>query len=120
MSTSSAASWPGQDTPAPSAPQNTPNEVSMMPTTNFRVFSGTRDSGARTANPTTATTITAATAPTAASPRFCWLSPKVMAMKTTSRPSSSTPLNASVNAYQSRTPRRPPPAAVWAAVTWRA
>src|SRR5262249_30463579 len=53
---SRAASWPGHDTPAPSAPQNTPNEVSMTPTANFMVFSGTRDSGARTAIPTAATT----------------------------------------------------------------
>src|SRR5262249_6371425 len=60
---SSAASLPGQDAPAPSAPQNTPNEVSMTPTANFMVFSGTRDSGARTATPTPATTTTATAAP---------------------------------------------------------
>src|SRR5215470_18372202 len=114
---SSAASWPGHDAPAPSAPQNTPNEVSTTPTENFIVFSGTRDSGARTAIPTAATTTTAATAPAAASPTFCWLAPKVIAMNTTSRPSSSTPLNERVNAYQSRTPRRLPPVAVRAAAT---
>jgi hypothetical protein len=35
----------GQCTPAPSAPQNVPNEVSMTPTANFIAFSGTRASG---------------------------------------------------------------------------
>src|SRR6516225_1920223 len=117
---SSAASLPGHDTPAPSAPQNMPNEVSMTPTANFKAFSGTRDSGARTAIPTAATTTTAAAAATAARPWFCWLAPKVIAMKTTSMPSSSTPLNERVNAYQSRTPRRPSLVAVRAAATWRA
>jgi len=92
----------------------------MMPTANFIVFSGTRDNGARTATPMAATTSTAATAPAAARPRFCWLAPKVMAMKTTSRPSSRTPLNDSVNAYQSRTPRRDSRPAVFAAATCRA
>ena len=37
--------WPGQATPAPSAAQNVPNDVRKIPTTNFRVFSGTRLSG---------------------------------------------------------------------------
>src|SRR6516165_10262717 len=58
--TSRAASFPGHDTPAPSAPQKIPNEVSMTPTANFRVFSGTLASGACTTTPPTATTITAA------------------------------------------------------------
>src|SRR5215470_2334277 len=119
-STSRAASFPGQDAPAPSAPQKIPNEVSMTPTANFRLFSGTRDSGVCTTTPTTATTTTAAAALRAARPTLFWLAPKVMAMKTTSSPSSSTPLNDSVKAYQSWTqPRRPPDAAL-AAATWRA
>ncbi len=95
--TSSAASEPGQWAPAPSAPQNVPNAVSMIPTTNFMVFSGTRASGALTATPTAATTATAQAAATAASPMSCWLLPKVSTMNTTSSPSSSTPLNDSVN-----------------------
>src|SRR6185437_10979650 len=57
--TSRAASEPGQCAPAPSAPQNVPNAVSMIPTTNFSVFSGTRASGALTANPTSPITSTA-------------------------------------------------------------
>ncbi len=92
----------------------------MTPTANFMVFSGTRDNGARTAIPVAATASTAAAAAAAAAPRSPWLSPKVMAMNTTSRPSSSTPLNESVNAYQSLTPRRPPPVAACAAATCRA
>ena len=119
MRPSRAASLPGQCTPAPSAPQNVPNEVSMTPTPNFIVFSGTRASGARAAIPTPAITSTAAAAPSAARPRFPWLSPNVIAMNTTSRPSSSTPLNDRVNAYQSRTPSRPPGAAARAAATSR-
>src|SRR5215472_9929489 len=108
-STSRAASLPGQDTPAPSAPQKMPNEVSMTPTANFSVFSASR---ACTTTPTMATTTTAATALRAARPMLFWLAPKVMAMNTTSSPSSSTPLNDRVNAYQSWTqPRRPPDAA---------
>ena len=47
----------------------------------------------------------AAAAPITAAPMFFWLAPKVITMKTTSRPSSSTPLKARVNAYQSLTPR---------------
>src|SRR5580704_4147387 len=117
--TSSAASPPGQATPAPSAPQKVPNDVSMMPTANFMAFSGTRASGARTAIPIPATVTTAAAAARAARPRFPWLSPNVIAMNTTSRPSSSTPLNESVNAYQSRTRPRPPVSAARAAATWR-
>ncbi len=37
---------------------------------------------------------------------FFWLLPKVITMKTTSSPSSSTPLKARVKEYQSLTPRR--------------
>ena len=89
--TSSAASAPGHTAPAPSAPQKIPNEVSMIPTTNFMAFSGTRANGARTAIPATVTTSTAANAATAARGMLCWLAPNVIAMNTTSRPSSTTP-----------------------------
>src|SRR6202000_2139066 len=104
---SGAASAAGQCAPAPSDPQNSPKLVSSTPTTNFSVFSGTRANGARTATPATATTTTAATAATAASGTSCWLAPNVSALNTTSSPSSRTPLNDTVNAYQSRTPPRP-------------
>src|SRR6266545_642453 len=94
---SSAASPPGHSEPAPSAPQKIPNEVSITPTLNFIAFSGTLASGRRTATPTAATTRTAAAAASAARPRRCWFAPKVRAMKTTSSPSSRTPLKAMVN-----------------------
>src|SRR5882757_8222350 len=71
MRTRSAASAPGQWAPAPSAPQYMPNVVSMTPTTNFMLFSGTRDNGARTAQPATVTVSTAAIAAIAASPMSC-------------------------------------------------
>jgi len=100
---SSAASEPGQVAPAPSAPQKVPNAVSITPTTNFKVFSGTLASGARIASPARPTRTTAETAATAASGMSCALPPKVSAMKTTSSPSSSTPLNESVKPYQSGT-----------------
>jgi hypothetical protein len=96
-----------------------PNEVSMMPTANFNAFSGTRASGARTSTPVTATTTTAAAAPITAAPTLCWLAPNVITMKTTSSPSSRTPLNASVKAYQSWTRPRDEDAAALAAVTSR-
>ena len=89
--------------PAPSAPQNAPKAVSITPTTNFMVFSGTRASGARTATPASATSTTAAPAAIAASGMSCWLLPNVSAMNATSSPSSSTPLNERVKAYQSET-----------------
>src|SRR5260221_14290419 len=101
MSASSEASEPGQCAPAPSAPQKVPNPVSMIPTTNFSVFSGTLDSGDLIATPAIATTATAHAPATAASPMSCWLAPNVSTMNTTSSPSSSTPLNDSVNPYQS-------------------
>ena len=44
-----ATSSPGQSQPAPSAAQKIPNVVSITPTANLSVFSGTRASGARTA-----------------------------------------------------------------------
>ena len=75
----------------------------MTPTANFIAFSGTRASGARIRNPATTTSIEAASAAIAASEMSRWALPKVSAIKTTSKPSSVTPLNASVNAYQSRT-----------------
>src|SRR3984957_4616855 len=103
--TSRAASLPGQATPAPSAPQNVPKLVSMTPTANFIQFSGTLVSGALTAMPTTVTRMIAAAAPMTAAPMFFWLVPKVITMKTTSRPSRSTPLKARVKEYQSLTPR---------------
>src|ERR1019366_77834 len=99
--TGSAASEPGQCAPAPSAPQNVPNAVSMTPTTNFIEFSGTLARGARTAIPASATTMTAAPAASEANGRLWSLAPNVSAMNTTSRPSRTTPLNANVKAYQS-------------------
>src|SRR5882757_6550202 len=99
-----ARSLPGQCAPAPSAPQNVPNVVSMIPTPYFSVFSGTRDSGERSATPATTTTTTAAAAAIAASPILPWLVPKVSTMNATSSPSSSTPLNAIVVEYASSRP----------------
>ena len=52
----------GHIAPAPSAPQKIPKDVSMIPTVNFIVFSGTRASGLRRANPDAATIMTAANA----------------------------------------------------------
>ena len=69
----------------------------MIPTANFRVFSGTRVSGARTARPTPATSTNAAAAPAAASGMLPWVLPKVSTMNATSRPSSRTPLKARTN-----------------------
>ena len=90
-----------------------PNVVSITPTANFSVFSGTRASGARTSTPTTATMTSATPAATAASGMLPSELPKVITMNATSRPSSSTPLNASVKPYQS-TPARSSRAAVFA------
>ena len=83
--------------PAPSAPQKIPNEVSITPTLNFMAFSGALASGWRTATPIAATSTTAAAAASGRRPTRCWFAPKVSAMKTTSRPSSRTPLKAIVN-----------------------
>ena len=58
----SARSLPGQDIPVPSELQKTPNDVSMMPTANFSVFSGTRVRGACTMTPATTTINRARTA----------------------------------------------------------
>ena len=54
-----------------------------------------------------------------AAPRLCWLAPNVITMNTTSRPSSRTPLNDRVNAYQSLTHRRFETGAALAAATSR-
>ncbi|WP_414640463.1 hypothetical protein [Amycolatopsis sp.] len=116
-STTSATSAPGHCAPAPSLPQNVPNAVSITPTMNFMVFSGTRASGARTANPAAVTRTTAQPAAAAASGRLCSLLPKVRAMNTTSSPSNSTPLNDKVNAYQSATSPLPCGGAVRAAAS---
>src|SRR5262249_44813684 len=116
---SRAASLPGHCAPAPSAPQKVPNAVSMTPTANFIQFSGTFVSGALTTMPVMTTTTIAAAAPRAAAPMLWALSPNVITMKTTSSPSSSTPLKDSVKEYQSLTPRRDPAAASFAALTSR-
>src|SRR6476620_11018717 len=102
----SAASSPGHVAPAPSAPQNTPNVVNRSPTANLRVFSGARATAPATATTTKAAPAAAAARATPAS----LVAPNVMTMKATSRPSRNTPLNATVNAYQSIPPRRSAPA----------
>ena len=56
MNASDAASRPGQVTPAPSPLQKMPKAVSITPTPNFSVFSGTRESGACTTMPASSTT----------------------------------------------------------------
>src|SRR5262249_47730185 len=60
---SSAKSSPGHSAPRPSPIQNTPKLVSISPTANLRVFSGTWASGLCTASPIAITTIRAARAP---------------------------------------------------------
>src|SRR5436190_4918823 len=113
----SAASPPGQSTPVPSAAQKMPNVVNIVPTANFNVFSGTRDSGCRATAPSAATSTTATPAPTAASAIDPCALPNVRTMNATSRPSSKTPLNAIVNAYQSSPARRSSRAARASAVS---
>src|SRR6185437_9352301 len=61
-----AASPPGQLAPTPSALQKVPKVVSITPTANFIVFSGTRLSGAWMSTPTAPTMMIAAAAPIAA------------------------------------------------------
>src|SRR5262245_26121173 len=78
-----------------------PKLVNSTPTTNLSSFSGTRSSGARTASPTATTSTTAAAAAAAARPSRPCVEPKVITMNATSSPSSSTPLKATVNDYQS-------------------
>ena len=108
---SSESSSPGQSMPAPSADQKQPKLVSRSPTANLIVFSGTRESGPFAATPAIKTTTSAAAAPAAASPRCPDVLPNAMTMKTTSSPSSSTPLKATVNEYQSSPARCSFPAA---------
>src|SRR5581483_1273206 len=62
----SDASSPGQCTPVPSADQKMPKVVSITPTVNLSVFSGTRVSGPRTSTPAIATSTSATPAPSAA------------------------------------------------------
>src|SRR6478609_2543115 len=94
--------------PTPSPAQNVPNDVSIMPTTNFRVFSGTRVSGWWTTTATPVTSTAAATAPITAGIMSPAVRPKVITINTTSSPSSSTPLNDTVNATQSIEPAPDP------------
>ena len=68
---SNAASPPGQCAPAPSAPQNVPKDVSITPTANLSVFSGTRCNGEWIATPAAVTASTATPAATAAIPMWC-------------------------------------------------
>ena len=94
------ASDRGQKTWKPSPVQNVPNEVNMIPTTNFSEFSGTFVSGARITAPAKITSIPAMVAPIAAElmPQVVLqavvaaLLPKVITMKATSSPSRSTAL----------------------------
>src|SRR5262249_21981501 len=98
----SAASPPGQETPAPSPLQKVPKLARSRPPVNFSVSSGTRLSGARTSTPA-ASTITRAAAAAAAAIATPWLraAPNVITMNATSTPSRNTPLKETVNAYQS-------------------
>ena len=82
-----ARSDPGHVTPAPSAAQNVPNEVSSNPTTNLSRFSGTRVRGSCTTNPTATTRTTAMVAPSAARGTWCAVAPKVTTMKITTHDS---------------------------------
>ena len=59
-------SLPGHLTPMPSPAKKVPKEVSMIPTTYLRTFSGTCVSGRRAATPTATTATTASAAPAAA------------------------------------------------------
>src|SRR5439155_20907085 len=86
----SEASPAGQDRPAPSATQNVPYALSITPTANFIVFSGTRASGARAARPAAMTAATAAPAATADNASRCLSAPSVTTISATSAPSSST------------------------------
>src|SRR5207237_1426596 len=81
----------GQVMPKLSPPQKVPKVVSMMPTTNFKLFSGMRLRGACTRAPTAITSTPAPSAPRAALPMPpAPLPPKEMTMKATSSPSAST------------------------------
>src|ERR1700730_17574541 len=99
---SSAKSCPGQAMPSPSPVQNTPKADNITPTPNLRVFSGTRDSGRWTIAPTARTRAQAASAPRLAGTSKPRPAPTAITMKTTSRPSSKTALNAVTPAAQPR------------------
>ena len=93
----------GQVMPKLSPPQKVPKVVSMMPTTNFKLFSGMRLRGACTRAPTAITSTPAPSAPRAALPMPpAPLPPKEMTMKATSSPSSSTDLKESSTPNVSR------------------
>ena len=79
--------------PTPSPAQNVPNDVSITPTVNLSVFSGTRLSGCRTSAPMVTTATRATVAPAAATAVAPWFAPSVITMNATSRPSSSVDLN---------------------------
>ena len=82
-------------------PEACRSSSAAAPTANLIVFSGTRESGPCASSPAATTSTTAAAAPSAASASCPCALPKAITMKTTSSPSSRTPLNATVNPYQS-------------------
>ena len=82
-------------------PRRSRTLLSITPTANLSVFSGTRASGACATTPATSTTTNAAPAPIAARPTFPCVLPNVTTMNATSSPSRNTPLNETVNEYQS-------------------
>src|SRR5216683_8408670 len=99
--TNSARSCPGQSIPKPSPVQNTPKADSITPTPNFKVFSGTRESGRWTIAPTRRTSAHASSAPRLAGSNRPPPAPTAITINTTSRPSSRTPFNAVMPAIQS-------------------
>src|SRR6266566_8303005 len=99
--TNSARSCPGQSSPNPSPVQNTPKADSITPTPNFRMFSGTRDSGRWTIAPISRTSAHAKSAPRLAGSNRPPPAPTAMTINTTSRPSSRTPFKAVMPAIQS-------------------
>src|SRR5215469_756049 len=114
--TAKARSWPGQAMPSPSPVQNTPKADSIVPTPNFRVFSGTFASGLWMAMPIARMTTHAANAPRLAGHNRPRPEPTAMTIKTTSSPSSSTALKAVRPATQwSDLRSRPAVVASWAA-----
>ena len=89
----SESASPGHSMPSPSADQKTPNVVSIAPTPNFIVFSGTWVRGCLSATPSPITTTPATMAPQiAALMADAPPAPKAMTMNATSRPSRSTDL----------------------------
>ena len=85
----------------PSAAQNVPTLVRMIPTAYFSVFSGTCASGLRMITPAIATTSIASKPPATATPMPPLVPPTAMTMNTTSRPSRNTPFRARVKPIQS-------------------